>query len=217
MSLVERHALPAAEIEAESLSRLRAVLGADAPDDPVALRILYAAGDPGLAPAVCVHPGLRQAATAALRRGAPLVCDGRMTAAGIARGPAARLGCAVLTAIDDPEVGREAERTGRTRAALAMDRLAGALDGGIAVVGTAPTALLALLDLVDAGRCRPAAVLATPVGLVAAAEAKEELRARGRGLPYVTVRGSRGGSPRAAAAANALLAEAVGRREASRP
>lgn len=205
--LLARYGLPADAIEVESLSRLRARLGPAAAPDPVALRMAYAAGDPDLLPAVDVHPSLRHAAVAALRRRAPLACDGRMVAAGLCRRLAASLGCPVLTAIDDPEVIRAAGATALTRAALAMRRLSGALDGGIAVIGTSPTALLALLDLIDAGRCRPAAVIATPVGLVAAAESKEELRARE--VPYATVRGSRGGSPLAAAAANALLREAA--------
>lgn len=211
MTLLERYALPAAAIEAESLARLRARLGDAAPSDPVSLRLLYAAGDPSLAPDVDVHPRLVAAAVAALRRGATLVGDGHLVLAGIARALAAGLGCALRTAIDDPEVARLARSGSRTRAALAMECLAADLDGGLAVIGTSPTALLALLDMVDAGRCRPAAVVATPVGLVAAAEAKEELRARGDVLPYATLRGSRGGSPLAAAAVNALLAEA-GRR-----
>jgi precorrin-8X/cobalt-precorrin-8 methylmutase len=84
-----------------------------------------------------------------------------------------------------------------------MLALADKLDGALVVVGNAPTALLALLDLVDAGRCRPALVIGTPVGLVAASEAKAELIQRD--VPYLTVLGPRGGSAIAAAALNGLL------------
>ena len=84
-----------------------------------------------------------------------------------------------------------------------MQRLRAELHAGVAVIGNAPTALLALLDMVDEGLCQPALVIAVPPGFVAAAESKQELLARD--VPYVTVEGTRGGSPLAAAALNALL------------
>src|SRR5262249_27001862 len=152
-------------------------------------------------------PGLGSAARAALEAGAPIFCDAAMVAAGIARGrlPA---GNAVICGLDDPGAASLARRQSTTRSAAAVelwDELSGRRLGGCVAIGNAPTALLRLLELIESGSLRPAAVLAFPVGFVGAAEAKEELIARRHGLEYLTLRGRRGGSALAAAAVNALL------------
>ena len=72
------------------------------------------------------------------------------------------------------------------------------------VIGNAPTALFALLELIDEGAPKPAAIVAFPVGFVGAAESKDELHANPRGIPYATLLGRKGGSAMAAAAVNAL-------------
>lgn len=206
MTLVARYVLPPAEIEALSLRRVRDALGPDAVGDdarPVVERMVYASGDPGLASAIRVHPRAIADGVAALRRGCAIVTDVRMVEVALDRGRAERLGCAIRCAIDDPAVAAAARSRGQPRALVAMETLARELDGGIAVVGNAPTALLGLLDLVDAGAVRPALIVGTPVGFVAAAESKQELVARA--VPFVTVEGTRGGSALAAAATNALL------------
>jgi precorrin-8X/cobalt-precorrin-8 methylmutase len=169
----------------------------------VALRMLYAAGDADLADLLHVSDDAIAAGLRALASGAPLVADVKMVAVALDRQRAQQLGVPVLCAIDDPRVQREAAATGLPRAAVAIRRLVRRAPTGIYVVGNAPTALLQLLDLVDLGVARPALVIATPLGFVAATEAKEELVARA--LPCITVRGTRGGSAVAAAAANALL------------
>jgi precorrin-8X/cobalt-precorrin-8 methylmutase len=205
--LVDRYALPPAEIEALSLSRVRAALGPDGAEAgagrPLVERMVYAAGDPALAGAIRVHARAVAAGVAALRRGCAIVADVRMVEVALDRARAARLGCVVRCAIDDPAVAAAARVRCLPRALVAMEALAAELDGGVAVVGNAPTALLGLLDLVDGGKARPALIVGTPVGFVAAAEAKEELVARD--VPFVTVVGTRGGSAVAAAATNALL------------
>jgi len=83
---------------------------------------------------------------------------------------------------------------------LWQDRLGGAL----VAIGNAPTALFRLLEMLDAGAPKPAAILGIPVGFVGAAEAKEALAADSRGVPFLIVRGRMGGSAMAAAAVNAL-------------
>ncbi len=205
-TLLGRYGLPPEEIERRSLGIVEGATGL-LPAEPQArrllVRIMYAAGDLGLAPAVVIHPGACAAGSAALRSGAPIICDGGLTAAGVSPRLAARLGCLVLQAVDRPEVAEAAARSRLTRAAAAMALLSDRLNGALAVVGTSPTALLALLDLADAGVCRPALVVGMPVGFVAAAESKEELLARD--IPFVTIRGTRGGSPLAAATVNTLL------------
>jgi precorrin-8X/cobalt-precorrin-8 methylmutase len=78
------------------------------------------------------------------------------------------------------------------------------LEGAVVAIGNAPTALFRLLELLDAGAARPAAILGIPVGFVGAAESKDELIRDSRGIPYLTVRGRLGGSAMVAAAVNAL-------------
>lgn len=205
-SLVARYALPPEAIEALSLERLEAAVGGrwpwPEPERSVARRMCYAAGDAGLVGLIAIHPAAVRAGLEALRAGAELICDVRMVVAGLDHRRAARLGCPVRCVLDDG--GAEARAAaGVPRVVEAVRGLGARLDGSICVIGTAPTALLALLDEVDAGRVRPALVIGTPVGFVAAAEAKEELVRRD--VPYVTIRGPRGGAALAAAAANALL------------
>ena len=77
------------------------------------------------------------------------------------------------------------------------------LDGALVVFGNAPTALFHLLEMLDAGAPKPAAIIGIPVGFIGAAESKEALSRDGR-VPYLVVHGRRGGSAMAAAAVNAL-------------
>lgn len=206
-TLLQRYGLPPDEIERLSLARLERRLGDRLRVPPeargVALRMLYAAGDASLAEMLRISDGAVAAGLRALAAGAPLVADVKMVAVALDRRRAQQLGAPILCAIDEPRVLREAHEAGLPRAAVAMRRLARRAPGGIYVIGNAPTALLQLLDLVDTGAAWPALVVATPLGFVSAAEAKDELAARA--IPFVTVLGTRGGSAVAAAAANALL------------
>lgn len=205
-ALMARYALAPEAIEARSLAIAEAMLQDRFPDERerlVAARLLYAAADADLAGSLRFSAGAVDAGVAALRGGVTLVADVRMVVSGINTQRASVLGCPVRCAIDDPAVAERAKARGLPRAAEAMNALAGDLNGGIAVIGNAPTALLSLLDLADSGATRPALVIGMPVGFVAAAEAKEELASRD--LPYLTLVGTRGGSPLAAAAVNALL------------
>lgn len=207
--LVHRLALPPAEIERRSLGLLEEAIATlplpdwDALERRVALRMAYAAGDPSIAALVSIVPGAVRAGIESILRGAPIVCDVRMAAAGVSRALTERLGCEVLVAIDRPSVVSAAQESGLPRAVHAIAELRHHLPGAIAMIGNAPTALCALLDLLDDGAGRPAIVVACPPGFVAAAEAKEELLQRD--LPSIVVRGTRGGSAVAAAAVNALL------------
>ncbi|MBV8086589.1 MAG: precorrin-8X methylmutase [Chloroflexi bacterium] len=197
-TLLRRYGLAPEEIERRSLELIEAAIpncsGWTSEAREVVKRMVYAAGDLALCGLTHVHPEAVEATVEALRARAPIVCDVRMVAAGLRRSSNP-----VHVAIDAPP----SSAGGITRTAAGIQQLARELDGGLAVIGNAPTALLALLDMVDAGECLPAAIIGTPVGFVAAAEAKRELIART--VPYVTVEGTRGGSAVAAAAMNALL------------
>lgn len=205
-SLVERYALPPEEIERRSLALVDAALAgrfADAAERTAASRIVYAAGDLALAESIRFRGQAVSTAIVALRAGCPVVVDVRMVAAALDRSRLARLGSELVCAIELPGVAELAGEQGVTRA-IAGIRLAGSrLNGAVVAIGNAPTALLALLDRIDAGAVAPACVIGMPVGFVAAAESKEALLRRE--VPAIAVAGTRGGSPLAAAAVNALL------------
>ena len=169
----------------------------------VATRLIHACGMIDLLDDLAWSDDVAAAGRAALKAGAPVLVDARMVAAGImtARLPARNH---VVCRLDDPTVPGLARALSTTRSAAAVDRWLPELEGAIVAIGNAPTALFRLLELIDAGAPRPAAVLAFPVGFVGAAESKEALVADPRGLPFITVRGRRGGSALAAAAVNAL-------------
>jgi precorrin-8X/cobalt-precorrin-8 methylmutase len=206
-TLLERYGLPPSEIVGRSLSRLEAAVGERLPVEPgarrVALMMLYAVGDPPLFEALRVPSAAVAAGVVALQGGCPVVVDVRMVAAALDRRLLERLGCELICAIDQPSATELARQRGITRSAAAFELLAERLQGAVVAIGNAPTALLALLDAVDAGQTGPALVIGTPVGLVAAAESKNELLCRA--VPSISVVGTRGGSPLAAAALNALL------------
>lgn len=212
-SLVERYALPPAEIEAASLLHVDEALGRmrgwTADEHRVVQRMVYAAGDLTLALLVRLHPRAIESGIAALKRARPLFVDVRMVEAAVDRRRLQELGSTLLCAIDAPGVEIAALAEHLPRAVLAIRSLAGMLDDSVVVIGTAPTALLALLDLVDSGQAHPAVIIGTPVGFTTAVEAKAELMARD--VPYVTIEGTRGGAALAAAATNALLRLAADR------
>lgn len=207
VTLIQRYALPPDQIEETSLRLVRDAIPPHPDWSPGAQRVLermaYAAGDISLASLVRFHANAVNAGLSALRRGATIVTDVRSVEVSLDRGRLASLGCTVHCAIAEPAVAAQAKAANLPRAVIAMRRLVAYLHEGIAVIGTAPTALLAVLDLIDSGEARPALIVGMPVGLVAATEAKTELMARD--VPYITIEGTRGGSALAAAATNALL------------
>ncbi len=169
----------------------------------IAVRMIHACGTVEAAQNIVFGRNLVAAARSALAAGAPIFCDAEMVAHGITR---ARLPAdnAVICTLHDPRVPALAEKLGTTRSAAALDLWIDRLAGSIVAIGNAPTALFRLLELIDAGAPKPAAILGNPVGFVGAAEAKEELAADPRGVPFVIVRGRMGGSAMTAAAVNAL-------------
>ena len=169
----------------------------------VAIRMIHACGMVDLAADIGADPTVVAAARTALAAGAPLLCDCEMVRSGIiaSRLPA---GNELLVTLNDPSVPELAQRLGTTRSAAAVELWRDRLAGAVVVIGNAPTALFHLLELLQHGAPRPAAIIATPVGFVGAAESKAALAAGGHGVPWLTVRGRRGGSAIAAAACNAL-------------
>ena len=174
-------------------------------EERVAVRLIHACGMTEIARDIVMSPGFADNARWALVGGAPVLCDSKMVANGVTR---ARLpaGNEVVCTLDDPRVAAIAERMGNTRSAAAMELWGERLAGAVVAIGNAPTALFRLLELLEGG-AKPAAVIGLPVGFVGAAESKEALAADGR-VPFLIVRGRKGGSAMAAAAVNALASEA---------
>src|SRR6516165_10078974 len=169
----------------------------------VAVRMVDACGCVEVTSRIAFGGGLVGAARVALARGAPILCDSEMVAHGVTR---ARLPAQneVVCTLHDPRVARLAEDLHTTRSAAALDLWRDRLGGAVVAIGNAPTALFRLLEMLDAGAPRPAAIVGIPVGFVGAAEAKDALAADSRGVPFLTVLGRMGGSPMTAAAVNAL-------------
>jgi precorrin-8X/cobalt-precorrin-8 methylmutase len=169
----------------------------------VAVRMIHACGQVEAARQIAFGHNLVTEARGALLAGAPIFCDAAMVAHGITR---ARLPVnnEVICTLRDARVPALAERLGTTRSAAALDLWGDKLAGGVVAIGNAPTALFRLLELIDAGAPKPAAILGIPVGFVGAAESKESLAANPHGIPWLIVRGRMGGSAFAAAAVNAL-------------
>jgi precorrin-8X/cobalt-precorrin-8 methylmutase len=196
-----------AEIYRRSFSAIRAEADlARFPADVarVVVRMIHSCGMTDLAADVGYSDGVVRAARAALLRGAPVLCDAAMVAAGITRRrlPADN---EVICTLGDPAVPSLAERLDTTRSAAALDLWSSRLAGAVVAIGNAPTALFRLLELVRGGAGRPAAVFGIPVGFVGAAESKLALAESG--LEYLVVHGRRGGSAMTVAAVNAVASE----------
>ena len=197
------------EIYRQSFATIRAEADLDAiPADleKLAVRLIHACGMVDVVQDLRFSLGAGAAGRAALAKGAPILCDARMVAEGITRArlPANNPVICTLHNTDVPQLARE---LGNTRSAVALEHWREHLEGSVVVIGNAPTALFYLLEMLDAGAPRPALILGMPVGFIGAAESKDMLAADSRGVPYVIVRGRRGGSAMAAAAVNALATE----------
>lgn len=168
----------------------------------VAVRMIHACGVVEAAKYFIFSPGFEAAARAALQNGAPILCDAEMVAHGITR---ARLpaGNEVICTLRDPRTPELAKELGNTRSAAALELWRDRLEGAVVAIGNAPTALFYLLDMIDAGAPRPAAIIGMPVGFVGAVESKAVLAERAD-LRFATVAGRMGGSAMTAAAVNAL-------------
>jgi len=169
----------------------------------VAVRMIHACGQVDMAQHIVFGGGLVAAARGALAAGAPILCDAEMVAHGVTR---SRLPARndVICTLNDPCVAALAAKSRTTRSAAAIELWLDRLGGAVVAIGNAPTALFRLLDLLDTGAPKPAAILGMPVGFVGAAESKAALAENPRGVPFLTVRGRVGGSAMTAAAVNAL-------------
>ena len=183
-------------------------LPADA--ERLAVRMIHGSGQVDLVDDIVVHPDVVSSARAALSAGAPILCDARMVAVGITAGrlPANN---PVHCFLSDERVPALASAWQTTRTAAAVSLWEPYLDGAVVAIGNAPTALFHLLEMLIAGAPRPSAIVGCPVGFIGARESKDALASLAADyaidVPFVTVRGRRGGSAITSSALNALASE----------
>ncbi len=174
--------------------------------EAVAVRLIHACGMIDLAGDIAFSPGAAEAGSDALGQGAAIVCDAEMVRHGVIRSrlPACN---EVVCLLADGRVPEKAKALATTRSAAQVDLWDDRLEGAVVAIGNAPTALFRLMERLEDGAPRPALILGFPVGFVGASESKAMLASRPHGIPFVTVRGRRGGSAMASAAVNALAAK----------
>jgi precorrin-8X/cobalt-precorrin-8 methylmutase len=186
----------AREISRRSRAIARAAIGDRTPEDRIRQRCAIAVGDLAMAGLLRFRNDPVGAGLDALRSGAAIITDIRMVQAGILKtGHRSPILCAL-------DAGTPSVQEGTTRTAAGFRALEERIDGAIIVIGNAPSALLAVCEIIDHGR-DPALVIGTPVGFVQAAESKELLRTLP--VPSISTEGTRGGSPVAVAAANEII------------
>lgn len=201
-------------ITASSFRLIREELGARAdrlaPDElSVVARVIHSTADFDFAETLAWSHDAIGAGVAALRRGAPVICDVSMVSTGISTTRLTAFGSTLHCFIADDDVRTTARREGITRALTATRKAGPLLDGAILAIGNAPTALFEAIRLVREGDRRPALIIGVPVGFVATVESKAELTTL-REVPWITCHGRKGGSPVAVAIVNALLRLAAG-------
>ena len=189
-----------------------ATIRAEAPIDqlaeaiqPIAVRVIHACGMIDVLEDLHVSPELPGAVRSAITAGKPVLADCEMVRSAVIRRYLPESSELICT-LNDPRAAELGRDRSITRSAAAVSLWRDHLDGAVAVIGNAPTALFALLEMIDAGAPKPAAIIAMPVGFVGAAESKAELHANSRGVPYATLIGRRGGSAMTAGAFNAIFA-----------
>ncbi|MFF4698991.1 precorrin-8X methylmutase [Streptomyces chattanoogensis] len=198
-----------AEIYRQSFATIRAeadLAGLPADVSQVAVRMIHACGMVDLVRDLAYTPEVVKSARAALRAGAPILCDANMVASGVTR-KRLPVDNDVLCTLTDPSVPDLAARMGTTRSAAAMELWRDRMAGAVIAIGNAPTSLFRLLEMIEEGAPRPAAVIGIPVGFIGAAESKDALIAHPSKLDHIVVRGRRGGSAMTAAAINAIASE----------
>ena len=194
------------DIENRSFAIITELLG-DTPLDPenapVIKRVIHTTADFDYAQNLVFSPHAVEKGILALKASCDIVTDTQMAKAGINKTALGKLGGQVHCFIADEDVAREAKSRGITRAAVCMERAAKLEKPCVFAIGNAPTALIALKELMDEGKLTPALIIGVPVGFVNVVESKELIL--GTNVPHIVARGRKGGSNVAAAICNALL------------
>ena len=167
-------------------------------------RMIHAAGDVDYAPIIKISPKAIEATKRAIQNGKNIFTDVEMVRTGINKRTLSKFGGEVFCKVADEEVKQLAEREGITRSMAAMRSFGEELNGSIVAIGNAPTALFEVLRLVREEKILPAVIVGIPVGFVGAADSKKALADQNQ-IPFITVEGTKGGSPIAVAAINAII------------
>ncbi|MGE0241289.1 MAG: precorrin-8X methylmutase [Parvibaculaceae bacterium] len=197
------------EIYRQSFATIRAMAdlsSLSAPTHRIAERVIHSCGMPDVAADLRISADLPAAIAQALQARKPIFTDSEMVRHGII----ARMlpsGVDIVCTLNDEKARELGLARQITRSAAAVSLWLPRLAGAVAVIGNAPTALFALLEALDAGADRPAAIVGLPVGFIGASEAKDELAENPRGVPFATLLGRRGGSAMAASVINAVTAD----------
>ena len=171
--------------------------------EPIVKRVIHTTADFSFADSLGFAHDAAARGIEALKSSATVLTDTNMALSGISKPSLSKLGCTACCYMADADVAAAAKAVGTTRAVASMNKARNIEGPLIVAVGNAPTALLRLCELMDAGEIAPALVVGVPVGFVNVVEAKEELLARD--VPAIVARGRKGGSTVAAAIMNALL------------
>ncbi len=170
---------------------------------PIAERVIHACGMPEILPDLRITDNLAAIVTRALQNGAPIFVDAEMLKSAII--PRMLPACTnVICKLNHPDAASIGKAKNITRSAAAVELWANQVEGAVVVIGNAPTALFRLLELIDEGTPKPAAIIAFPVGFVGASESKQALHDNPRGIPYATLLGRKGGTAMAGSAINAI-------------
>ena len=193
------------EIEKRSMEIIESGLSAGIPEENKAVvkRVIHCTADFDYAENLIFSKNAVQKAVAVLSTGCDIVTDTQMALAGINKAAAAKLGCKVHCFMSDPDVANEAEERGCTRAVVSMEKASRLEKPLVFVIGNAPTALLKLREMIDAGEISPLLVIGVPVGFVNVVESKSSIMETD--VPYIVAKGRKGGSNVAAAIVNALM------------
>lgn len=198
------------DIEKRSFEIIESELPHELPEreKPIIMRVIHTTADFDYCENLKFSENAVDIAVDAIRRGALFVTDTNMAFSGINKSRLESFGCTVQCFMSDPEVAAAAAEHGTTRALASVDKAAQIAEAEnskplIYAVGNAPTALMRICELYQAGRFLPALVIGAPVGFVNVVHSKEMLLKSG--LPYIAAVGRKGGSNVAAAICNALL------------
>lgn len=173
----------------------------------IATRVIHSCGMIDIVDDLIITPDFAPAATKALQSGAPIFVDAEMVRHGIIARQI-KAGNEIICTLNDPKARDIGIAMSITRSAAALELWLPKLKGAVVVIGNAPTALFALLEIIDAGAPKPAAIVGFPVGFVGAAESKAALAANPHGIAFATLKGRKGGSAMASSVINALTGEA---------
>jgi precorrin-8X/cobalt-precorrin-8 methylmutase len=172
----------------------------------IAVRVIHACGMTDIVGDLIITPDFAKAAQHALVTKRPILVDVEMVRHGIIARQLPE-GVGIICTLNDPRARDIGIAQSITRTAASTQLWKDNLEGSIVVIGNAPTALFALLEMIDAGSPKPACIVGMPVGFVGAAESKDELIANSRGIPYATIKGRKGGSAMASSVINALTSD----------